>query len=267
MGQALGTLIGGAAGYLLAPATGGASLALMSAGLGASIGGSLGAGQEQAGAARDAANIYGASADRAADVQRQMFERQVELQRPFREAGEQALNKLIPASDYTPFSMQQFQADPGYAFRLSEGQKALERSAAARGGLMSGGALKAAQQYGQEMGSQEYMNAFNRYQTEQQSRLNPLQSLAGLGQTGAQNIGSAAQQYGVNVGNIGMGAGAAQGNALMAGAQARGSAYQGIGQSFGNLLGQSSFQKYLDNLGGPRDSHGYGQYGDFNPTF
>jgi hypothetical protein len=113
---------------------------------------------------------------------------------------------------------------------------------------MSGGALKAAQRYGQEMGSQEYQNAFNRYQTEQQSRLNPLQSLAGLGQTGAQNIGSAAQQYGVNVGNIGMGAGAAQGNALMAGAQARGSAYQGIGQSFGNLLGQPSFQKYLSGF-------------------
>jgi hypothetical protein len=111
------------------------------------------------------------------------------------------------------------------------------------------------------------MNAFNRYQTEQQSRLNPLQSLAGLGQTGAQNIGSAAQQYGSNIGNIGMNAGAAQGNALMAGAQARSSAYQGIGQSFGNLLGQPSMQNVLKGFGGPRDSQGYGQYGSFNPTF
>jgi hypothetical protein len=257
MGSALGTILGGAAGYLLAPATGGASLALMSAGLGASVGGALGAGQEQAGAAQQAANTYAASGDRAADVQRQMFERQVELQRPFREAGEQALNKLIPASDYKTFGMQQFQADPGYAFRLSEGQKALERSAAARGGLISGGALKAAQRYGQDMGSQEYQNAFNRYQTEQQSRLNPLQTLAGVGQTSAQNIGTAGQQYGANVGNIGMGAGAAQGNALLAGAQARGSAYQGIGQQIGNFMGSRPVEKYLNSLGDSNPYFGY----------
>ena len=223
--------------------------------------------KQQSSAARDAANTYAASGDRAADVQREMFERQVELQRPFREAGEQALNKLIPASDYKQFGMQQFQADPGYAFRLSEGQKALERSAAARGGLMSGGALKAAQQYGQEMGSQEYMNAFNRYQTEQQSRLNPLQTLAGVGQTSANQLGTAGQQYGSNIGNIGMGVGAAQGNALMAGAQARSSAYQGIGQSIGNLMGQPSMRSAITGFGGPRDSQGYGQYGSFNPTF
>jgi hypothetical protein len=257
MGSALGTILGGAAGYLLAPATGGASLALMSAGLGASVGGALGAGQEQAGAARDAANVYGASSDRASDVQRQMFERQVELQEPFRKAGEQALNKLIPASDYTPFGMGQFQQDPGYAFRLAEGQKALDRQAAARGGLISGGALKAAQQYGQEMGSQEYQNAFNRYQTERQARLNPLQSLAGIGQTSAQSIGGAGQQYGANVGNIGISAGTAQGNALLAGAQARGSAYQGIGQQIGNFMGQPGMQNYLGGLNQYAPTFGY----------
>jgi hypothetical protein len=262
MGQALGTILGGAAGFVI----GGPAGALKGAQLGMGVD-ALRAGSEQAGAAQDAANAYAASSDRAADVQRQMFERQVELQRPFREAGEQALNKLIPASDYKQFGMQQFQADPGYAFRLSEGQKALERSAAARGGLMSGGALKAAQQYGQEMGSQEYMNAFNRYQTEQQSRLNPLQTLAGVGQTSANQLGTAGQQYGTNIGNIGMSAGAAQGNALMAGAQARSSAYQGFGQNLGNLMGQPSMQNVLRGFGGPRDSHGYGQYGSFNPTF
>jgi hypothetical protein len=248
MGKALGTVLGGAAGYLLAPATGGASLALMSAGLGASIGGSLGAGEEQAGAAREAANVYGASADRASDVQRQMFERQVELQKPFREAGLRALGKLEGAADYTPFGMGQFQQDPGYAFRLGEGQKALDRQAAARGGLISGGALRAAQRYGQDMGSQEYQNAFNRYQAEREARLGPLQSLAGLAPTSANQLGAAGQQYGANIGNIGMGAGAAQGNALMAGAQARGSAYQGVGQQIGNFMGQPGMQNYLSSF-------------------
>jgi hypothetical protein len=257
MGSALGTILGGAAGYLLAPATGGASLALMSAGLGASVGGALGAGQEQAGAARDAANVYGASSDRASDVQRQMFERQVELQAPFREAGLRALGKLEGASDYTPFGMGQFQQDPGYAFRLAEGQKALDRQAAARGGLISGGALKAAQRYGQDMGSQEYQNAFKRYQDEQQARLNPLQSLAGLAPTSANQLGTAGQQYASNIGNIGMGAGTAQGNALIAGAQARGSAYQGIGQQIGNFMGSRPVEKYLNSLGDSNPYFGY----------
>ena len=211
----------------------------------------------QSDAAQQAAGTYAASGDRAADVQRQMFERQVELQRPYREAGERALGKLESASEYTPFGMGQFQQDPGYAFRLGEGQKALDRQAAARGGLISGGALRAAQRYGQDMGSQEYQNAFNRYQTEREARLGPLQSLAGVGQTSANQLGAAGQQYGANVGNIGMGAGAAQGNALMAGAQARGSAYQGIGQSFGNLLGQPSMQNYLGGLNNSNPYFGY----------
>jgi hypothetical protein len=129
-----------------------------------------------------------------------MFNRQTELQEPFRKAGEEALNKLIPlASNYTPFGMNQFQQDPGYAFRLSEGMKALDRSAAARGGLLSGATLKGAQRYGQDLGSQEYMNAFNRYQTERNAQLNPLQSLAGVGQTATNTLTGAAGQMGQNL--------------------------------------------------------------------
>jgi hypothetical protein len=110
---------------------------------------------------------------------------------PFLQAGVRALGKLEGAADYTPFGMDQFQADPGYAFRLKEGQKALDAQAAARGGLISGNALRAATSYGQEMGSQEYTNAFNRYQQERAARLQPLQSLAGVGQTTAANLGAA----------------------------------------------------------------------------
>jgi hypothetical protein len=71
-----------------------------------------------------------------------------------------------PASLMKNFTPADFAAgmDPGYAFRVSEGNKALNASAAARGGLISGNALKAAQDYGQAAGSQEYTNAFNRYQ-------------------------------------------------------------------------------------------------------
>jgi hypothetical protein len=92
---------------------------------------------------------------------------------------------------------------------LSEGQKALERQAAARGGLISGRALKAATRFGQDMGSQEYMNAYTRYQTDRSNRLAPLGSLLSSGQAAASNTGAAAGSYGAGAsGNI-TGAGAA----------------------------------------------------------
>jgi hypothetical protein len=160
--------------------------------------------------ASKAADTQAAAADRAAQLQQQQYEQTRADYAPWRAAGEQALNKLIPLSEYQKFGMDQFQQDPGYAFRLSEGQKALDRSAAARGGLISGGALRAATRYGQDMGSQEYTNAFNRYQTERAAQLNPLQSLAGLGQTALGQTTAAGQNYATGAGNLITGAGAAQ---------------------------------------------------------
>jgi hypothetical protein len=198
------------------------------------------ASSQKAQATTSAAQTEAAATMQAADVQRQIFERQVQLQEPWRKAGEQALNKLIPLStEYTPFGMQQFQADPGYAFRLSEGQKALERSAAARGGLISGNALRATQQYGQEMGSQEYMNAFKRYQTEREAQLNPLQSLAGVGQTSAARLSEASQAYGSNVGKLLTDQGKASGQAQLARASAYGEGLQGISEIAGRYFGDT----------------------------
>lgn len=136
------------------------------------------------------------AAREGAAAQERMFNRSVELQEPFRQAGVNALPELVAASRYTPFSMEQFQQDPGYAFRMREGLKALDRSAAARGGLLSGNQLRGVTQFGQDLASQEYTNAFNRYQAERAARLNPLQSLAGMGQTNAATMANQAGQYG-----------------------------------------------------------------------
>ena len=188
-------------------------------------GATLASGLMGAQAAKDSAKIQAKSADRVTALQREMFEKQLEMQKPWQEAGEQALNKLIPLTDYTAFGMDQFQADPGYAFRLSEGMKGLERSAAARGGLLSGATLKGIQRYGQDMASQEYTNAFNRYQAERQARLGPLQSLAGVGQTATQQIGQAGQNYAANAGE-----------AMMSGAAARASGYMGGANALSGAL-------------------------------
>jgi len=156
-----------------------------------------------------AADKQAGAMDRASELQYRQYQEDVKRQKPFYNVGVNALPELVSASRYEPFTMDKFQADPGYAFRLSEGQKQLERSAAARGGLLSGGTGKALQRFGQEMGSQEYMNAFNRYQAERTARLQPLQSLTGMGQTTAQQIGQQGQQMASNVGsNIGSAAAA-----------------------------------------------------------
>jgi len=200
---------------------------------------------EQSNAAQEAASTAGASNDRATALQQRMYQENVARQKPFYDVGVNALPELVAASKYTPFTMDQFQADPGYAFRLKEGQKRLERSAAARGGLISGAALKAATEYGQEMGSQEYMNAFNRYQTERAARLQPLQSLTGMSQTTANTLGTAGQNMATNVGNAYIQSGVNQGNALLAGSQARASSYGDIGKLYGQTFGRGGGGDYL----------------------
>lgn len=212
-------------------------------------------------AAKGAAKTQAAAADRAAELQNEQFQQTRQDQMPWLKAGEQALNKLIPMTDYTKFGMSQFQQDPGYAFRLSEGQKALDRSAAARGGLISGGALRAATRYGQDMGSQEYQNAFNRYQIERNAQLAPLQSLAGVGQTTAAQLGQTGAANAANVGNLITGAGAAQAAGQIGQANA-------ITGGLGTYLNYSQGNALLNALRTPQTAGinpGYGTSAGYGP--
>ena len=216
----------------------------------------IGGGMAASGA-RDAARTQAEAADRAAALQKEMFDEQQRMSAPYREAGVTGQNRLMEllglgantgAAGYgkyaQDFGMSDFQADPGYAFRLSEGQKALDRQAAARGGLISGGALKAATRYGQDMGSQEYGNAYNRYQTNRTNQLAPLGSLMSSGQAAAAGAASQAGQYGTNAGNL-----------MVQGGQAQAAGQLGAGNTLNNALGtmasayqnQQNFDKYLAN--------------------
>lgn len=207
----------------------------------------------QADAAKSAANTQADANRYAADIQYKMFQEQKALQEPWRAAGQNALGRLTKGIEsgqfgkVTPFSFTaaEFakQQDPGYAFRLAEGNRALNQSAAARGGLISGNALKAAQRYGQEMGSQEFQNAYNRAltgfnanQAANTLAYNQLAGVSGTGQTSAQQIASQAGQYGANAGNLASATGASSANALLAQGNARASAYGGYGQAIGQGL-------------------------------
>ena len=161
------------------------------------------AAQQAAAAAGDAAAA--AALDKQLALQRELYNKQVENLAPYTRAGELGQNRLLDllglsgntsaqgyGSGATNFSMADMEQDPGYAFRVSEGQKAIDRSTAARGGTQSGAALKAAARYGQDMGSQEYGNAFNRFMTQRESQLGNLRSLQSVGQASAAGQANAA---------------------------------------------------------------------------
>jgi len=191
--------------------------------------------------ANRAAKEQSKAMDRATAAEERMFNRQVELQEPFRQVGVNALPDLVAASQYDPFTIDKFQADPGYGFRLKEGLRALENSAAARGGLLSGNAMRGITRYGQGLASEEFDKAFNRYQAGFASRLNPLQALAGVGQTSANTLSNAAGQYGQSLaqGEIARGNIKASSYANMANALTGG---------LSNYLNYNQRQQYIDKL-------------------
>ena len=170
-----------------------------------------------AGASSKASDAQAEAAKYAADLQYKMYAEGVQRQQPFLGAGYRALEELEPLSRYKDFDMTKFTADPGYAFRLAEGQRGLDRSAAARGGMISGNALRAAARYGQDMGSQEYMNAFNRYRTQRDDQVNALRTLAGVGQTSIGSLNTAGANMATQAGQ-----------AIGAAGDARASGYMGV---------------------------------------
>jgi hypothetical protein len=218
-------------------------------------GGALLGGYVASQGAKSAAQTQADAASQAGVLQKEMFDKQMALQDPFRRAGITGQNRLMDllglskntgAAGYgkygRDFSMADYQADPGYAFRLSEGMKQLGHQAGARGGLISGQTLKGLQDYAQGSASQEYSNAFNRYQTNRANQLQPLGNLMSSGQAAASNQAAGAGQYGVNAGNTAMAAGQAIGAGQLGAANTLAS---GLGTAASTYLNQTNFNNWL----------------------
>jgi len=269
-----GQLLGAAAGYLLAPATGGASLALTAAGLGAGLGGAAeeAMGGGVTGAAKDAARIANEASDRQLALQRQMYEEGVARQKPFYEAGVNALPGYLagiqPGGELVRgFTSADYETDPGYAFRLSEGMKALDRTAASRGGLLSGATLRGAQRYGQGLASQEYQNAYNRFRDTQGLRRNALAGIVGYGPTSSNSMSTLGSNYATGAGPVISGQGETSANALLAGERARQSSYGQVGSALGKYLGSGGTFGFGGNsltspTAGYQDPYAQFRYGD-----
>ena len=220
--------------------------------------------------AKSAAKTQAQVAQDANAAQERMFQKQIELQEPFRQGGMTAQQEIMQllgiggdktAAGYgslgKAFGTEQFQQDPGYAFRQSEGMKALERSAAARGNLLSGSTLKGVQRFGQDLASQEYQNAFNRFQVERSAKLNPLQSLMGSGQSAANVMTGAAGQMGQNEASNLYNAGAARASGYVGQANALN---QALGQ-IGGIASQIPMQNAMINYYGSNTPSGGGSSG------
>jgi hypothetical protein len=151
---------------------------------------------------------------------------------------DQGYNPADYGSLLKDFSAADFQNDPGYEFRLGEGSKALQRSAAAKGQLFSGGTLKDLTQYNQNFASNEYGNAYNRFNTNKLNRYNMLAGLSQGGQQAANNTVQAGTNAANNISNITLNAGEQIGNA-------RASGYAGWSNAINSGVGGALSAYYL----------------------
>ena len=201
-------------------------------------------------------------------LSKNVLDKQEGVYTPYQEAGLAGQNRLreylgiggdTAAPNYGQYSNAQFtpeafaaNQDPGYGFRMKEGLKAVDAQAAARGGLISGAALKASQRFGQDMASQEYTNAFNRFQTMRQNTLAPYERLQTVGIGAAGGLSSAAGTYGTTAGSAldryGDRAIGAYGNF----GQTAGTAYGNFGNQQSGIIGNQ----------GDKNFSAYGGYGN-----
>ena len=184
---------------------------------------------------------------------------------PYVQAGQGAIQNLAglmaPGGQLT----QQFNAsmmqqnDPGYAFRMQQAAKALQGSAAARGGALGGGTLSALQGQSQQLASNEYQNAFQRYTQNQNDIYNRLSGLANYGMQGGQQILGANQQAGAwNYGAAGQ-----AGNWLNQGTQYGGTAEQNAATNIANTT-MNAYKSIADLMTGGAASQAAGQVGSAN---
>ena len=183
-----------------------------------------------AGKQTDATNSANAEAAREYDQTRAdqlaQLAQQRSDQQPWLDAGKSALAKLASGVDLP--------SDPGYQFRVSEGEKAIQRAASGRGGLYSGATLKALARFNQDTASNEYGASWNR-----------LASLAGLGQTATNQIGQAGQNAYGTIASAGANASSNISQNILGASNARASGYVGGANAIGN--GISQYLNYNQN--------------------
>lgn len=203
--------------------------------------GDLLGGRAERKAAKNAANAQIDAANQANALEKQMYEQSRADQLPWLEQGKASLSQLAnltkPGGELMrTYGAADFEADPGYQFRLGEATKGADRAMAARGLTNSGTALRELSRVNQGMASDEFQNAYNRWMQQRQNQYNMLSDLANTGQvTGGQlaNLGSDySNQYGQNLGQ----AANARASSYIAGGRAKAQAFRSVDDNMKKLL-------------------------------
>ena len=279
----------------------GGSLAagVASSAIGASAAGN--AASTQAAAATQAQNLQAQEAQNALDFNKQQYATTQQNEAPYLAAGGAGLNALqyglgvggtangsgvgqgsltqaYPGGPFVAPTALTAQNDPGYQARLQLGTDTLQKSAAARGSVLTGGTAKALDTYSQDYASNEYGNVYNRaldtyntnynaYNTNQQNQYNKLASLAGSGQQTAANLAQQGQAAANTASNIDLTTGAQQGQALQNAGTATASGIVGASNAItSGIMGTSSTLGNLGilqslGLGGGNSGSGYNSNG------
>src|SRR5208283_245705 len=246
-------------------------------GSGIAAGGALGAGAIQSGAANNAAGLQYQLGEQSLAFQQQEYNQQQQNLAPWLQAGKGALSQLgtglgIGTGGVGPLNApftQQFNAPtaveaqnyPGYQFQLQQGQNAVQNSAAARGGLVSGNAATALNNYSQQAGQsdynnvyneamQQYLNSFNIYNSNQTNQYNRLASLAGVGQNAATTLGQQGQAAAGNIAGINSSIGSQVGQNINNAGAATASGYAGAANAGSSLASNLGLYQLLGSLGG-----------------
>ena len=253
----------------------------MSAGLASLIGGGLSAaGSVTSGilgsnAANNAAQLQAQAAQKGIDLQSQIFGTQQQNQAPYIAAGANSLGQLLSGFQNGTFgpgsipnapqfgggtfaapTAEQARATPGYQFTADQGTAGVLRGAAAAGGAISGGTLRALDQYNPGLADSTYNDVFNRslstynaglsqYQAQlqgygaqlqgQQQGFNQLFAPAQLGENAVASINNTGSVQGANIANlIGQ-----QGNALASGVVGSANQLNGAISNGANSIGQA----------------------------
>lgn len=142
-----------------------------------------------------------------------------------------------------PFSLADFQASPAYQFNLSEGQKALNKQAAARGAYYNPSTLQDLATYSQGVASNEFQNAFGNYQTNLGNIWSRLYGLSATGQNAAVQTGGFGASAAGNIGNALMAGGDAQAQGAIGQANALSGGIQGVSNAYQTYLMQQQLQR------------------------
>ena len=208
----------------------------MTWGLTAVAGATLVSGAMSSNAAKSAARTQAQAADRAMQQEREMYDISREDLAPYRETGYTALRDIealrpMLTAQFGPDQMAQY-LDPSMEFRRRLGEQTTARMLNVGGGAISGNTLRGLEEFGQNLASTEYGNAFNRFQNERTNIYNTLANIAGMGQQSVNTGVQAGQNFAGQQTGLLTGQAAAQAAGQVGAANAMGGAVQGLGNMY-----------------------------------